>query len=62
MIIGALRAVEMPLEEIRAFVSADDEAAADRWLLTHRLRIEQRLKVHQQMLSLIDAYVGNKRR
>ncbi len=60
VIIGALRAVEMPLDEIRAFVSTDDEAAADRWLRAHRTRIERRLNAHQEMLALIDAYVGHK--
>ena len=60
VIIGALRAVEMPLEEIRAFVETADDAASDGWLLAHRARIAQRLAAHQEMLALIDTYVGNK--
>lgn len=60
VIIGALRAVEMPLAEIHAFVETADDAAADQWLLTHRQRIAQRLDAHRAMLALIDAYVGNK--
>ncbi len=60
VIIGALRAVDMPLEEIRAFVETSDDAEGERWLLAHRARIAQRLAAHQEMLALIDAYVGNK--
>jgi effector-binding domain-containing protein len=59
VIISALRAVDMPLEEIRAFVETAGNAEGERWLLAHRARIAQRLAAHQEMLALIDIYTGN---
>jgi hypothetical protein len=62
---GALRRIEMPREEIRAVLSADDAEIVRRYLELHRERLEERLAERQRVLvalegSLIDAILEKK--
>ena len=41
--IARLRAVDLPLDEVRAYLAAADPAAAERILLNHRSRLESRV-------------------
>jgi hypothetical protein len=64
---GALRRIEMPREEIRAVLSADDPEIVRRYLELHRERLEERLAERQRALvalerSLTEAILQEKAR
>lgn len=58
--IRVLRAVDMPLEDIRTVLEADDSAAALEQLLLHRDRLAQRLRQQEHMLSHLEAIIANR--
>lgn len=56
--IRLLRAVEMPLPEIRETLVATDPEAARRLLAEHRERIQQRVEGYQQTLALLSSLLA----
>lgn len=60
--IRLLRAVEMPLPEIRETLVATEPEAARRLLAAHRQRIEQRIEGYQQTLALLSSLLSRQER
>jgi len=58
-VIKILRSIEMPLEEIRAVLDGNDDAAAKQ-LLVHKDRLAERLAVQERMLSYLHSLIRNK--
>ena len=55
-----LRSVEMPLDEIRAILDADDPEASRQLLMTHRERLAQRLAAQERMLNYLETLINRK--
>jgi DNA-binding transcriptional MerR regulator len=56
--IRALRAVELPIEEIRPLVDADDEHTRAA-LRAHRLRLEAQQRSLAEVIEILDDYIEN---
>lgn len=54
--IRAFRALEMPLDDIAALLSASDPAVAQACLARHRRRIEERIERYRQALTYLHAH------
>lgn len=58
-VIKILRSIEMPLEEIRSVLDANDDTA-NKLLLVHKDRLAQRLMIQERMLSYLQSLIRNK--
>jgi DNA-binding transcriptional MerR regulator len=56
--IRALRAVDLPIDEVRDLVDADDEQTADA-LRVHRTRLEKRHETLTEYIETLDDYIEN---
>lgn len=56
-----LRSLEMPLEEIRVILSTPDPRIAERYLLTHQQRIEERISRDRHILTLLNPLIEQNR-
>jgi effector-binding domain-containing protein len=59
-VIKILRSMEMPLEEIRAVLDANNDDAANKQLLVHKDRLTERLAIQERMLSYLQSLIRNK--
>jgi len=59
-VIRVLRSLDMPLDEIRAVVEADDPGQATAQLLVHRERLADRLAAHERMLHYLESIIRRK--
>jgi len=59
-VIRILRSVDMPLDQIRAFLDTEDRELAAKQLLIHRERLAERLAAQQRMLAYLESIIQNK--
>jgi effector-binding domain-containing protein len=52
-----LRAVDMPLEEIRAVLDADNDELVHKTLVAHRERLAERLATQERMLAFLETLI-----
>ncbi len=57
-LIRALRAVDLPIDEIRDVLAADDEEYVKGVLLDHRERLSERAHVLSEMLTALDDFIA----
>jgi effector-binding domain-containing protein len=55
--VRALRSVDMPLEEIRAILEAEEPGLVHRRLVAHRDRLTARLAAHERMLAYLESLI-----
>lgn len=55
--IRILRAVDMPVEEIRTVLDEDDRELTAKHLATHRARLQERLADHERMLRFLEVLI-----
>ncbi|MEX2395025.1 MAG: MerR family transcriptional regulator, partial [Actinomycetota bacterium] len=56
-LIRALRAVELPIDEVRDVVEADDESYVRDVLIDHRERLGERLHLLNEQIEALDEYI-----
>lgn len=55
-----LRSVDMPLDEIKSVLEADDAELAHKQLETHRMRLADRLAADERMLAYLESLMNRK--
>jgi effector-binding domain-containing protein len=61
-IIRILRSVDMPLDEIRTVLTADDQTLSLRTLLGHKDRLTERLAAQERMLRYLESIIQHQER